>query len=138
MVPRVSRVWYSKCLLLLWGSNVVFATISYVSTINKQLTCYYMWMTSYSLLLQPHLRRNLMSRLSAEFVIKDFGQLSYFLCIVISRTLGGLFPWQQWYAQEILSQTKMSDCNPVHTPIDTTSKECANFGPIWWSYFLSQ
>ncbi|VFQ77081.1 unnamed protein product [Cuscuta campestris] len=34
----------------------------------------------------------------------------------------GLFLSQQKHAHNILHCAKMADCNPVHTPIDTTGK----------------
>jgi hypothetical protein len=33
-----------------------------------------------------------------------------------------MFLSQQKYAQEILDETNMSNCNSVHTPVDTTGK----------------
>ncbi|KAD5317388.1 hypothetical protein E3N88_17334 [Mikania micrantha] len=63
-----------------------------------------------------------MGLLSTEFSMKDLGPLSYFLGVSVTRDVHGLFLSQSQYARDILSRAKMSDCNPVRTPVDTAGK----------------
>ncbi|KAI3825270.1 hypothetical protein L1987_06751 [Smallanthus sonchifolius] len=60
--------------------------------------------------------------------MKDLGPLSYFLGISVTRNSTGLFLSQEKYAFDILLRAKMADCNPVHTPVDTTGKIGSNVG----------
>ncbi|GAA0154744.1 hypothetical protein LIER_37954 [Lithospermum erythrorhizon] len=64
-------------------------------------------------------RRSIMSILSAEFAMKDLGQLSYFLGIVVTHHAGGLFLSQKKYAEAIIARAGMSSCKSSSTPIDT-------------------
>lgn len=74
------------------------------------------------------LRCSIISLLSAEFAMKDLGQLSYFLGIAVTRTNNGLFLSQQKYAEEILERAGMTACKPCPTPIDTKGKLSAKSG----------
>lgn len=70
------------------------------------------------------IRQSIISKLGYEFGMKDFGPLSYFLCIFVTRHLGGLFLWQKKYAKEIIEQAGMSSCKPFSTPVDTSKTQC--------------
>ena len=83
-------------------------------------------LTTSSLALKAHL----MSCLSSEFAMKDLDPLSYFLGIFVSRDHHGLFLSQQKYALDILAHAKMTDCNPVHTPVDTFGKLSSTSGEL--------
>lgn len=63
------------------------------------------------------LRCSIISLLSAEFAMKDLGQLSYFLDIAVTCTKNGLFLSQQKYAEEILERAGMTACKPCPTPV---------------------
>lgn len=49
--------------------------------------------------------------------MKDLGPLHYFLGIQVDSTEDGLFLSQGKYAEDILYQAGMSDCNPMPTPL---------------------
>lgn len=66
-------------------------------------------------------------RLSSEFAIKDLGDLSYFLGIVITRHASSLFLFQCQYASEIIDKAGMSSCKSSPTPIYTKPKLGATF-----------
>ncbi|KAK9048104.1 hypothetical protein SSX86_007048 [Deinandra increscens subsp. villosa] len=68
------------------------------------------------------LRESLMGSLSGEFAMKDLGPLSYFLGISVTRTGDRLFLSQSAYARDIIERAGMTTCNPVATPVDTSSK----------------
>ncbi|KAK9048015.1 hypothetical protein SSX86_033024 [Deinandra increscens subsp. villosa] len=68
------------------------------------------------------LRESLMGSLSGEFVMKDLGPLSYFLGISVTRTGDRLFLSQSAYARDIIERAGMTTCNPLATPVDTSSK----------------
>ncbi|XP_021984935.1 uncharacterized mitochondrial protein AtMg00810-like [Helianthus annuus] len=69
-----------------------------------------------------------MSRLAAEFAMKDLGPLSHFLGIHVQRKGDKMFLSQQVYAKEIIDRAGMSSCKPVATPIDTKTKFGSNSG----------
>ncbi|XP_057518378.1 uncharacterized mitochondrial protein AtMg00810-like [Amaranthus tricolor] len=67
-----------------------------------------------------------MTKLSAEFAMKDLGSLSYFLGIAVTHNAQGLFLSQSKYAANILDRAGMTDCKSTPTPVATTSKLSAS------------
>ena len=61
--------------------------------------------------------RTLREYLSAEFKIKDLGQLKYFLGIEVARSKQGISLSQHKYVLDLLSETGMLACKPIETPI---------------------
>jgi len=57
--------------------------------------------------------------LSAQFHMKDLGQLSYFLGLEVSSTAKGIFLCQKKYARDLLKQTKMDNCRALKVPFDS-------------------
>jgi hypothetical protein len=74
------------------------------------------------------LLNTIISSLHSEFSMSDLGDIHHFLGINVHRSHDGLFLSQQQYALEILERAKMLNCNPISTPIDTTSKLSATHG----------
>ncbi|KAJ9562428.1 hypothetical protein OSB04_007588 [Centaurea solstitialis] len=70
----------------------------------------------------PTLISMVISKLSSEFPMSDWGPLSFFLGIDASRSKSGLFLSQSAFAQEILARADMVSCNPCSTPADTKTK----------------
>jgi hypothetical protein len=66
--------------------------------------------------------------LSKEFEVKDLGQLRYFLGIEIARSPKGIVLSQRKYVLDLLSESGMTGCRPVSTPIDPNRKLCAESG----------
>ncbi|XP_071704315.1 uncharacterized mitochondrial protein AtMg00810-like [Rutidosis leptorrhynchoides] len=78
------------------------------------------------------LRTSIISLLALEFSMKDLGPLSYFLGISVTRQPHSLFLQQTTYAKDIIEHAgrySMSQCNPVHTPVDTSAKLSGTSGP---------
>jgi len=57
-----------------------------------------------------------------EFEMTDNGLMSYFLGIEVKQQQDGVFISQKKYMKEILEKFKMSNCNPVNTPLVTEMK----------------
>lgn len=55
----------------------------------------------------------LVKQLSLKFLMKDLGNLHYFLGIEVTPTPGGLFLSQSKYATEVLAKAGMTDCKAV-------------------------
>ncbi|XP_023729895.1 uncharacterized mitochondrial protein AtMg00810-like [Lactuca sativa] len=70
------------------------------------------------------------SLLSAEFAMKDLGDLHYFLGISATRSTTGLFLSQQKYATEILDRASMINCKPASTPTYLSAKFDGSGPPI--------
>jgi len=49
--------------------------------------------------------------------MSDLGKMRHFLGIKVIQSFVGIFICQRRYAQEILAQFNMTDCNPVRNPI---------------------
>nr|GEU31702.1 hypothetical protein [Tanacetum cinerariifolium] len=64
----------------------------------------------------------IISSLHSEFAMMDLGSLNYFLGIFAQRSTAGLLLSQSKFAQKILEQTHMQNCNPCQTLVDTKSK----------------
>ena len=62
--------------------------------------------------------RTIKSFLTAEFEIKDLGNLKYFLGMEIARSRKGIFVSQRKYVLDLLKETRMLGCKPTHTPMD--------------------
>nr|XP_051202567.1 uncharacterized mitochondrial protein AtMg00810-like [Lolium perenne] len=68
--------------------------------------------------------------LRAEFALKDFGPLHYFLGIEVVRRADVFFLHQRKYAHELLERAGMLNCNPAPTPADTKAKFSASDGSL--------
>ena len=68
------------------------------------------------------LLRQVINELQAEFVVKDMGDLHFFLGVEVTRSAGGFHLSQTQYAEELLDRAGMSNCRPISTPIDVNSK----------------
>lgn len=62
---------------------------------------------------------HLIKHLSTRFVMKDVGNLHYFLGIEVTHTQDGLFLSQAKYASEILANADMTDCKASASPISS-------------------
>jgi hypothetical protein len=66
--------------------------------------------------------QTIITKLQADFAIKDLGSLSYFLGIQASRDSTGLHLRQSKYIQDLLTRASMVDSKPYRTPCTTGSK----------------
>jgi hypothetical protein len=74
--------------------------------------------------------QHLLDRLHSEFAMTDLGDLHFFLGIAVSRSSDGLFLSQRQYVVDLLQRSRMSDCHPASTPVDTQSKLSATQGDL--------
>jgi len=74
------------------------------------------------------LRKSIMPLLAYEFAMKDLGPLSYFLGIVVSRHLGGIFLCQSTYTSEIIERAGMTSCKLSTTHVNTKQKLSTSSG----------
>ena len=64
-----------------------------------------------------HLITKFISRMSAEFAMKDLGPLHYFLGVQTIRTSHGLFLCRNKYVHDLLLKFNMHTIKPVRTPL---------------------
>lgn len=63
------------------------------------------------------LMNKLLTALNLQFAMKDMGSPKYFLGVEMEQYTYGIFLHQHAYAEDILYQASMSDCNPMPTPL---------------------
>lgn len=56
--------------------------------------------------------------MASKFEMSDLGKLTYYLGIKVHQNQNGITLNQTSYAQKILEEAGMKDCNPIHTPIE--------------------
>jgi hypothetical protein len=61
----------------------------------------------------------LLQDLKKDVLLKDLGDLNYFLGIEVNKIQNGLVLMQEKYATDILQRTGMVNCKPVSTPLCT-------------------
>jgi histone deacetylase 1/2 len=64
----------------------------------------------------------LLQDLSAEFALKDLGDLHFFLGIEVKKTSDGLILSQEKYATDLLTRVGMAKCTTCPTPLSSTNK----------------
>ncbi|OMO62984.1 Integrase, catalytic core [Corchorus capsularis] len=65
---------------------------------------------------------SLISKLTSSFLVKDLGDLHYFLGIEAHRTSQQLILTQMKYVSSLLSRLGMENCKPVSTPVTAGKK----------------
>jgi hypothetical protein len=65
----------------------------------------------------------LIDQLREEFVVKDLGELHYFLGIEVMKSNGELVLAQKKYIAELLKKANMQNCKCINTPMGV-SKNC--------------
>ena len=56
-------------------------------------------------------------KVDAEFKMKEFGMIHYFLGMEVWQNIDGIFLGQGMYAVEILNMFRMMDCKAMTTPM---------------------
>ncbi|GJU08396.1 ribonuclease H-like domain-containing protein [Tanacetum coccineum] len=74
--------------------------------------------------------QRIIASLHSEFAMTDLDSLNYFLGISAQRSTSGLFLSQLKFAEEILKQAHMQNCNPCRTLVDTESKLGSDGDPV--------
>ena len=64
----------------------------------------------------------LLKDLSAEFALKDLGDLHYFLGIEVKKHKDGLHLSQEKYANDLVRKAGLQGCKPTTTPLSNTEK----------------
>ncbi|KAK9053993.1 hypothetical protein SSX86_025068 [Deinandra increscens subsp. villosa] len=72
---------------------------------------------------------SLITKLHAQFALKDMGTLSYFLGIQATHSEDTLHLSQQRYLNELLQRTGLSQCKPLSTPV-TPGRQLSRYSGI--------
>ncbi|KAL8141205.1 hypothetical protein V2J09_007226 [Rumex salicifolius] len=74
--------------------------------------------------------QHLIQNLSNRFSLKDTGNLSYFLGVEVQPHPRGLFLSQRKYITDVLHKANMTNCKPVSTPLNASTRLTRNSGTI--------
>lgn len=77
-----------------------------------------------------NLLQYVVTKLQAEFTVKDMGVVSYFLGIDVQRTRDGFFLSQARYVDDLLEHAGMQNCKPIATPAETKQKASTTEGQL--------
>ena len=66
--------------------------------------------------------QNFKDEMATKFEMSDLGKLTYYLGIEVTQLKDGIIFHQERYANKILEEAGMSDCNMVHIPMDPSLK----------------
>ncbi|GJW02678.1 retrovirus-related pol polyprotein from transposon TNT 1-94 [Tanacetum coccineum] len=92
---------------------------------NGSITCYRARFIAKGIRKQPGNNKgsidNIISQLGSAFALKDLGPLNYFLGIKIVPQVSGILLSQKKYILELLQSDDLSNCNPVSSPMVTSS-----------------
>ncbi|KAL7603474.1 hypothetical protein Lser_V15G15914 [Lactuca serriola] len=69
--------------------------------------------------------------MNIKFEMSDLGLLTYYLGIEVKQYKGGITLKQEAYAKNLLSKTKMKDCNPTRAPMEHKLKLRKNGEGDW-------
>ncbi|PKU66248.1 Retrovirus-related Pol polyprotein from transposon TNT 1-94 [Dendrobium catenatum] len=67
----------------------------------------------------------LLSILHSEFALKQLGNISLFLGIQVVRQPSGIFLTQQHYAEQLIKESGLEDCNQSPTPFSPKTNSCS-------------
>ena len=67
----------------------------------------------------PQMFKEFKHAMFKEFEMTDCGLMSFFLGIEVKQEQDGISISQKKYAKELLEKFRMSNCNPVSTPVAT-------------------
>lgn len=70
----------------------------------------------------PTAINDVISKLSAQFSLKNLGEVKCFLGVEVTQTVDGLHLHQAGYIKELLQKVKMSEANGCPTPMISSSK----------------
>ena len=102
--------------LFIWNrNNVLVVVLIYVDDII---------ITSCSSTAIDHVLKDLHS----DFVVKELGDLSYFLGVEVLRSSDGMYLTQRKYVAELLKRTHMAEAKPCKSPMSTTCHLSATEG----------
>ena len=120
-LKQAPRAWFHRLSTFLVANGFTYSRADPSLFVFRRGTCI-MYLLVYvdDLILtgnQPYLIQSFITKLNAEFAIKDLGQLSYFLGLEVTYTKDGLFLSQSKYALDILKWANMVDAKSVTTPL---------------------
>lgn len=62
--------------------------------------------------------------MAAKFDMSNLGKLSYYLGIEVTQREGSIVLSQEKYAEKIIEEAGLKECNEVHIPMDASLKLC--------------
>jgi hypothetical protein len=127
-LKQAPRVWYQTLCEYLEGlrfKRLIKDRCVFVGTFNGQL-CYIAVYVDDLLIMAPNqpLVDQVKSALNARFKMSDLGEVSYLLgwSIIRNRAERTIFIHQEAYAIKVLERFNHSECHPVSTPLDASSR----------------
>jgi hypothetical protein len=133
-LKQAPRAWYSRlsAKLLQLGFVSSKGDTSLFFLRNKQVTMFILVYVDDIIVasLSQDATMCLLWNLEKDFVLKDLGDLHYFLGIEVTKVKDGILLTQQKYATELLQRVGMISCKPISTPLSISEKLLAYAGDL--------
>ena len=131
-LKQAPRAWYSRLSTKLCSLGFVMSkSDTSLFVYNKSQVTIYMLIYVDDIIVASSSQRAtdaLLKDLSADFALKDLGDLHYFLGIEVQKTSAGIVLNQAKYAADVLRRVGMKDCKSFPTPLSSSEPISAKGG----------
>uniref|UniRef100_A0A8R7P933 Reverse transcriptase Ty1/copia-type domain-containing protein n=1 Tax=Triticum urartu TaxID=4572 RepID=A0A8R7P933_TRIUA len=125
-LKQAPRAWYSRlCHKMQALGFVPSNSDTSLFIYNKSNTCIFVLIYVDDIIVtssSDEAITGLLKDLSADFALKDLGDLHFFLGIEVKRNNDGLHLSQEKYATDLVKKAGLKDCKPSPTPLSSSEK----------------
>ena len=125
-LKQAPRAWYSRlCHKMQALGFIPFISDTSLFIYNKSNTCIFVLIYVDDIIVTSSSNEaitGLLKDLSADFALKDLGDLHYFLGIKVKKHASGLHLSQEKYAADLVKKTGLQGCKPTPTPLSSSEK----------------
>jgi len=125
-LKQAPKAWHSRLTgkLMELGFRAFVADSSLFILKNREVTIYMLIYVDDIIIVSStdQATERLIQKLKIDFVVKDLGDLEYFLGIEVNKARDGITLSQRRYALDLLKKANMEKCKPMSTPMGSAEK----------------